>query len=126
MMSENGSGETDPGREGATDDHGGDVESYDYREIDDIIHGRVRLALMAYLSGSGSADFGILKKRIGVTDGNLSIHLRKLEDAGYVRVEKRFRGRRPQTICHLTDKGRAAWIAYIGQMESLLNPKVAE
>lgn len=101
-------------------------ENYDYREIDDIIHGRVRLAMMAYLSGAGSSDFNDLKTRIGVTDGNLSVHLRKLEEAGYVRVEKRFRGRRPQTLCHLTDKGREAWLVYIARMDALLNPKAAE
>ncbi len=99
-------------------------ESYDYREIDDIIHGRVRLALMAFLSGASTADFTDLKKRIGVTDGNLSIHIRKLEEAGYISVEKRFKSRRPQTLCHLTESGRAAWIEYIARMESLLAPKV--
>ena len=101
-------------------------ESYDYREIDDLIHGRVRLALMAFLSGAGTADFTDLRKRLGVTDGNLSIHIRKLEDAGYIGVEKRFQNRRPQTLCHLTEKGRAAWLDYIARMESLLNPKAAE
>ena len=101
-------------------------ESYDYREIDDLIHGRVRLALMAFLSGAGTAEFTDLKKKIGVTDGNLSIHIRKLEEAAYIEVEKRFKDRRPQTLCHLTEKGREAWIAYISRMESLLNPKVAE
>ena len=104
----------------------GAEDSYDYREIDDLIHGRVRLALMAFLSGAGTADFTDLRKRIGVTDGNLSIHIRKLEEAGYVDVEKRFKGRRPQTLCHLTEKGRSAWIAYIGRMEALLNPRAAE
>lgn len=97
----------------------GKVE-FDYRAIDDIIHGRVRLAIMAYLSGAGSADFGELKHRAGVTDGNLSVHLRKLEDAGYVDVEKRFRDRKPQTLCHLSDKGREAWIAYIERMRTML------
>jgi DNA-binding MarR family transcriptional regulator len=93
---------------------------FDYREIDDVIHGRVRLAVMAYLSGAGSADFNELKAKIGGTDGNLSVHLRKLEEAKYLSVEKGTRGRRPQTICTLTDKGREAWIAYIRQMEGLL------
>lgn len=99
---------------------------FDYREINDVIHGRVRLAVMAYLSGAGSADFNELKAKVGGTDGNLSVHLRKLEDAGYVRVEKKFINRKPQTLCHLTRKGRAAWIAYIGQMEELMRPKAAE
>ncbi len=93
---------------------------FDYREIDDVIHGRVRLAVMAYLSGAGSADFNELKSKVGGTDGNLSVHLRKLEDARYVRVEKTFRERKPRTICHLTERGRTAWIAYIDRLESLL------
>ena len=93
---------------------------FDYREIDDVIHGRVRLAVMAYLSGAGSADFNELKAKVGGTDGNLSVHLRKLEDAKYVRVEKTFRDRKPRTICHLTEKGRKAWIAYIDWLQSLI------
>ena len=99
---------------------------FDYREIDDVIHGRMRLSIMAFLSGAGSADFNELKTRIGGTDGNLSAHIRKLEEAGYVRVEKKFAGRRPLTICHLTKKGRNAWIAYIARMEELMRPKAAE
>ncbi len=93
---------------------------FDYREIDDIIHGRVRLAVMAYLSGAGAADFNELKAKVGGTDGNLSVHLRKLEEAAYVRVEKTFRDRKPRTICHLTAKGREAWIGYIERLQSLL------
>ncbi len=93
---------------------------FDYRGIDDIIHGRVRLSIMAYLSGAGSADFGELKNHAGVTDGNLSVHLRKLEEAGYVLVEKRFVGRKPQTLCHLSKAGREAWIAYIDHIQKLL------
>ena len=99
---------------------------FDYREIDDVIHGRVRLSVMAYLSGAGVADFNELKAKVGGSDGNLSVHLRKLEDAGYVSLEKGFRGRRPQTIVSLTAKGREAWIAYIARMEDLLRPKAAE
>ncbi len=92
----------------------------DYREIDDIIHGRVRLSIMAYLSGATSADFSSLKEKLGTTDGNLSVNLRKLEDVGYVAIEKRFVDRRPQTLCALTEKGRDAWIAYLDRMEKLI------
>lgn len=99
---------------------------FDYREIDDVIHGRVRLAIMAFLSGAGSADFTLLRHKVGVTDGNLSVHIRKLEEAGYIRIEKRFSDRRPLTICHLTKKGREAWIAYIARMEALIRPDAAE
>ena len=99
---------------------------FDYREIDDVIHGRVRLSVMAYLSGAGAADFNELKARVGGTDGNLSIHLKKLEEAGYVGVKKGLRGKRPQTTVGLSKKGREAWIAYIARMEDLLRPKAAE
>lgn len=99
---------------------------FDYRDINDVIHGRLRLAIMAYLSGSGTADFNELKKKIGGTDGNLSVHIRKLEEAGYLSVVKSFAGRKPQTRMSLTDKGRKAWIAYIDRMDALLRPKAAE
>ncbi len=92
----------------------------DYREIDDVIHGRVRLSVMAYLSGAGSADFGTLRQKTGVTDGNLSVNLRKLEEAGYVQIDKQFVDRRPLTTCLLTDIGRDAWIAYLARMQAIL------
>ena len=97
-----------------------DEPPLDYRAIDDVIHGRVRLAVMAFLSGAGTADFTQLRDTVGVTDGNLSASLRKLEDAGYVRIEKRFRDRRPQTLCHLTDSGREAWLIYLDRMHKML------
>lgn len=99
---------------------------FDYREIDDVIHGRVRLSVMAFLSGAGAADFNELKARVGGTDGNLSVHLKKLEEAGYIKVVKGLRGKRPQTTVNLSKKGREAWIAYIARMEDLLRPKAAE
>ena len=92
----------------------------DYRAIDDVIHGRVRLAAMAYLSGAGQADFAALRDATGVTDGNLSVHLRKLEDAGYVAIAKHFHDRKPVTTCTLTDDGREAWIAYLERMQAML------
>ena len=93
---------------------------YDYREIDDLIHGRIRFAIMACLSGAGSTDFNGLKMRVGGTDGNLSVNLRKLEDAHYIKIEKKFQNRKPHTICHLTDRGRAAWTAYIKRIEAMI------
>jgi DNA-binding MarR family transcriptional regulator len=92
----------------------------DYREIDDVIHGRARLAIMAYLSGAGTTDFAQLKAKTGGSDGNLSVNLRKLEDAGYVDIEKRFVDRRPQTLCRLSERGREAWIAYLGRIEAMI------
>lgn len=101
-----------------------DNNPYDHASIDDVIHGRLRLGIMAYLSTASPAVFGELRDKVGATDGNLSTHLRKLEEAGYVRQEKRFVGRRPQTRIFLTDTGRAAWLAWIAQMQGLI--KAAE
>ena len=93
---------------------------FDPTALDDVIHGKLRLAVMAYLSAVDGATFGELKEKTGATDGNLSVHLRKLEEAGYVAVDKRFVGRRPQTSAKLTAEGRQAWLAYLEQWRSLL------
>ena len=88
--------------------------------INDLIHGRVRLAAMAYIAGAGDADFTAIKKAVNTSDGNMSVHLRKLEDAGYLAVTKGYNERKPQTIYALTDTGRAAWHEYPEQMRQLL------
>jgi DNA-binding MarR family transcriptional regulator len=95
---------------------------FDYREIDDAIHGRVRLAVMAYLSGAGEADFVELRDKVGGTDGNLLVHLRKLEGAGYIRIDKARAAGRARTICRMTGPGRSAWIRYIKRLEALIDP----
>ena len=97
-----------------------ETNPFDHSEIDDVIHGRLRLGIMAYLASVSPAIFGELKQKVGATDGNLSTHLRKLEDAGYVRQEKRFVGRRPQTRVFLTDTGRKAWLTWIDRMQGLM------
>lgn len=97
---------------------------FDHSAIDDVIHGRLRLGIMAYLSTMSPAIFGELKTKVGASDGNLSTHLKKLEEAGYVRQEKRFVGKRPQTRVFLTEAGRSAWLAWIAQMQGLI--KAAE
>ena len=88
--------------------------------INDLIHGRVRLAAMAYIAGAGDADFTAIKKAVNTSDGNMSVHLRKLEDAGYLAVTKGYNERKPQTIYALTDAGRAAWHEYLEKMRQLL------
>lgn len=95
-------------------------DDFDISEIDEVIHGRLRLGIMAYLSGSGTADFNELKARLAASDGNLSVHLRKLEEAGYVAIAKSFIGRKPLTRVALTDKGRSAFVAYLDAIEKLL------
>ncbi len=97
---------------------------FDHNDIDDVIHGRLRLGVMAYLSAASPAIFGELRDKVGATDGNLSTHLKKLEEAGYVAQEKRFVGKKPQTRVFLTDKGRKAWITWIQRMEAIM--KAAE
>jgi DNA-binding MarR family transcriptional regulator len=94
---------------------------FDHSTVDDVIHGRLRMGVMAYLSSVSPAVFGELRDKVGATDGNLSTHLKKLEGAGYVRIEKRFVGKRPQTRVHLTGKGRKAWIDWLGRMRALMN-----
>jgi DNA-binding MarR family transcriptional regulator len=98
------------------------ADDFDIEHIDEVIHGRLRLGIMAFLSTAGSADFNALKAKLQATDGNLSVHLRKLEEAGYVAIEKRFVGKKPLTTVALTEEGRAAFIRYLDAMARLVNP----
>lgn len=98
------------------------ADDFDIEHIDEVIHGRLRLGIMAFLSTAGSADFNALKAKLQATDGNLSVHLRKLEEAGYVAIEKRFVGKKPLTTIALTEEGRAAFIRYLDAMARLVNP----
>jgi DNA-binding transcriptional ArsR family regulator len=88
--------------------------------LDQLIHERVRLGIVSALAGNASMTFGELKQVLGLTDGNLSIHARKLEDAGYVDCRKFFEGRKPQTEYSLTLTGRAAFEKYVNHMEALI------
>jgi DNA-binding MarR family transcriptional regulator len=100
-------------------------EGFDSRKLDEVIHGRVRLGVMAFLASAGEATFVTLKDRLGATDGNLSIQLGKLEEAGYVVIIKGFEGKKPRTTIRFTDAGRSAWIAYLDQIRSLLAADVS-
>ncbi len=93
---------------------------FDISGLDDVIHGRVRLGIVAYLASAEVADFTELKDVLEVTQGNLSIHLRKLEEAGYVAIDKSFVGRKPLTRVRLTDTGRAAFSSYLKAMGQLV------
>ena len=81
-------------------------------EIDRLIHEPARLMIMAYLYVVESADFLFLMRQTGLTHGNLSSHMSKLEAAGYIEVVKEFVDRKPHTMLQLTDKGRAAFLKY--------------
>ena len=96
------------------------MDPFDIDGIDEVIHGRLRLGVMAWLVGHEEADFNDLKGRLKATDGNLSVHLRKLEEAGYVAIAKSFVDRKSLTRVRLTSAGREAFIAYLAAMESLV------
>lgn len=89
-------------------------------KLDPLIHERVRLAIVSALAVNDSLSFNDLKRLLEITDGNLSVHARKLEDAGYVKCAKSFVGRQPRTEFKLTAAGRRALEAYLAQMESVI------
>ena len=90
-------------------------------ELDRLIHEPARLLITAYLAVVERADMLFVQRQTGLTLGNLSSHVSKLEAAGYVDVEKTFRGKKPHTMLRLTERGRAALSAYRAQMQSMLD-----
>lgn len=89
-------------------------------ELNSVIHGKLRLALLSLLAGVEQAEFTWLRARTGATDGNLGAQLLKLEEAGYVAVEKKFVQRKPQSIYRITEAGRAALGEYVQALKQLL------
>ena len=81
-------------------------------DVDRVIHQPARTMIIAILYNLESADFLFLQREVGLTKGNLSAHLTKLEEAGYIQIEKSFRGKVPLTLCLLTENGRKAFDAY--------------
>lgn len=90
-------------------------------EIDKLIHEPARLAIMSQLYVVQSADFLFLLPQTGLTTGNLSRHISKLEEAGYVKVEKEFVGKKPHTIVQLTEEGRVVFKEYIETMKHIMD-----
>lgn len=88
--------------------------------LETVVHGRLRLGILSALSTAPFRTFVELKERLGATDGNLSVHARKLELAGYLVCEKGFEGRVPRTTFRLTGKGRKALGRYLERMEALI------
>jgi DNA-binding MarR family transcriptional regulator len=89
-------------------------------ELDRLIHERVRLGIVSSLAVNGSLTFTDLRDLLGITDGNLSAHARKLEEAGYVQCDKSHDGRTPKTEFQLTPKGRTELKAYLDHMEAII------
>ena len=90
-------------------------------QIDAVIHERARLAIVSALAVVPHMSFKELKESLSLTDGNLSVHSRKLEDAGYIEIEKTFCGRRPHTTMRLTRKGRRAFERYLAALQQIID-----
>ena len=95
----------------------------DLGKIDDVIHGRMRLGIMVYLADVEAADFTELKTVLEATQGNLSVHLKKLEEAGYVAISKSFVKNKPLTRVAITPEGRTAFAAYLDALGGLIGRK---
>jgi DNA-binding HxlR family transcriptional regulator len=93
-------------------------------ELNPVIHGKLRLALLSLLSAVDEAEFTWLRTKTGSTDGNLGAQLTKLEEAGYVTVEKWFVLRKPQTLYRMTEAGRAALAEYVAALKQLLGAAI--
>jgi DNA-binding MarR family transcriptional regulator len=90
-------------------------------EIDQIVHAPARLLVLSYLYVVESADYVFLMRMTGLTWGNLAAHLARLEEAGYVSIEKEFRGKKPHSTVRLTEQGRAAFRRYKSSMQRVLD-----
>ncbi|WP_374763086.1 winged helix-turn-helix domain-containing protein [Yunchengibacter salinarum] len=100
------------------------MAGYDVSKLDDVIHSKARLAIMSYLMTADPCDFTDLKTQLGLSDGNLSTHLRKLESSGYIQMEKTYRGRKPLTRLRPTAAGKKAFRAHVEGLARLLGPSL--
>lgn len=92
----------------------------DFNGLDTAVHGPLRLGVLTTLRIDGPLDFTTLKKRLGAADGAMGLHLRKLEDCGYISCEKAFVGRRPKSTYRITPAGRIALAKYLEAMQQLI------
>lgn len=93
---------------------------FDHQALDELIHSRIRLAALSLLVTLEEADFTYLRDQVGTTDGNLTTHMRRLEDAGLVEKGKRFASARAVTTYRITETGRKAFTRYLERLERLL------
>jgi DNA-binding PadR family transcriptional regulator len=91
-----------------------------FKELDPLLHSQLRLAVMSLLISVEEADFVFLKEQTKATAGNLSVQIDKLNEAGYINVEKTFQGKMPRTVCRITDKGIKAFDDYVKAIQSYL------
>ena len=91
-----------------------------FKPLDPLLHSELRLAVMSLLISTSEAEFPYIKEQTGATAGNLSVQIDKLSTAGYIEVEQTFKGKRPCTICRITDKGRQAFETYVEALRSYI------
>ena len=91
-----------------------------FQPLDPLLHSELRLAVMSLLISADEAEFPYIKEQTGATAGNLSVQVDKLSEAGYIDVEKTFKGKRPCTICRITPKGHQAFESYVKALKSYL------
>jgi len=101
------------------------MPKFDIAHIDSLIHGRLRLGIMAILASSGTATFSELKTDLKATQGNLSIQLKKLENAGYIKLNRKLKGKKTETTARLTKIGKSEFLTYLTKMETLINTNKA-
>lgn len=91
-----------------------------FLKLDRVIHEKGRMAIMSLLAANAELSFTEMKQTLGMTDGNLSVHLRTLQEAGYIAISKTFQDRKPLTTCSLTAGGRKAFAGYIDLLEQIV------
>ncbi|HPR32636.1 MAG TPA: transcriptional regulator [Prolixibacteraceae bacterium] len=89
-----------------------------FKELNPLLHSELRLAIMSILISVEEADFVFIREKTGATAGNLSVQIEKLQEAGYIGVSKGFAGKRPRTVCQITDRGIEAFQEYIEAIKS--------
>ena len=91
-----------------------------FKKLDPLLHSELRLAVMSVLVNLEEADFVYLREATGATAGNLSVQLDKLSEAGYITIEKGFKGKKPQTLCRITSEGLKAFEEYVEALKTYL------
>jgi DNA-binding MarR family transcriptional regulator len=96
------------------------MEPGNYQSLNEILHSRIRLAIVSVLVTVEEIDFTALRNRVGATDGNMNAHLKKLEEAGYINVKKKFADRKPVTSYRLSARGRESFKKYVAALEGFI------
>ena len=94
-----------------------------YKDLDPLLHSQLRLAIISMLVNSGKVEFTHIKEETGAAAGNISIQIKKLQEAGYIKVEKTFKNNYPKTMLSITNKGVKAFESYVNTLKKYINPR---